>query len=64
VRHYELDSGAGRRPDASLDRLPRGASSISDISQFIDSAVERGWVYGSLMFGERRCAPATCWSAC
>jgi type VI secretion system protein VasG len=36
----------------SLDRLPRGATSISDISPHIDEAIERGWVYGSLLFGE------------
>jgi len=53
VRHYELDASAlAADLTNSLDRLPRGASSISDISQFVDSAVERGWVYGSLMFGE------------
>ncbi|MBK9136408.1 MAG: type VI secretion system ATPase TssH [Betaproteobacteria bacterium] len=53
VRHYELDASAlAADLTQSLDRLPRGASSISDISQFVDTAVERGWVYGSLMFGE------------
>jgi len=53
VRHYELDaSSLAADLTQSLDRLPRGASSISDISQFVDTAVERGWVYGSLMFGE------------
>ena len=36
----------------SLDRLPRGATSISDLSTHIENAVERGWVYGTLMFGE------------
>ncbi|MFO1267192.1 MAG: type VI secretion system ATPase TssH [Rubrivivax sp.] len=55
VRQYELDAAAlAADLTHSLDRLPRGASSISDISQFIDTAVERGWVYGSLMFGEQQ----------
>src|SRR5262245_54094650 len=36
----------------ALDRLPRGSSSISDLSSHVEEAVERGWVYGSLMFGE------------
>ncbi|BBA33142.1 type VI secretion ATPase, ClpV1 family [Methylocaldum marinum] len=36
----------------SLDRLPRGATSISDLSAHVEEAVERGWVYGTLMFGE------------
>lgn len=36
----------------SLDRLPRGSTSISDLSSHVEEAVERGWVYGSLLFGE------------
>jgi len=53
VRHYELDP-AKLAADftAALDKLPRGATSISDISSQIDDAVERGWVFGTLMFGE------------
>jgi type VI secretion system protein VasG len=51
VRYFELDAGrlAGDIT-AALDRLPRGASSISDLSDHVEHAVERGWVYGSLMF--------------
>lgn len=37
---------------AALDRLPRGSTSITDLSSHVEEAVERGWVYGSLMFGE------------
>ncbi|MGB5597586.1 MAG: type VI secretion system ATPase TssH [Thiothrix litoralis] len=37
---------------ASLDRLPRGATAISDFSSHVEDAVERGWVYGTLMFGD------------
>ncbi len=36
----------------ALDRLPRGSTSISDLSSHVEEAVERGWVYGTLMFGE------------
>ena len=36
----------------SLDRLPRGSTSISDLSAHVEESVERGWVYGSLMFKE------------
>ncbi|MEO5987456.1 MAG: AAA family ATPase, partial [Candidatus Eisenbacteria bacterium] len=36
----------------ALDRLPRGSSSISDLSSHLEEAVERAWVYGSLLFGE------------
>jgi type VI secretion system protein VasG len=36
----------------ALDRLPRGATSISDLSAHVDEAVERGWIFASLMFGQ------------
>ncbi|MEM7261012.1 MAG: type VI secretion system ATPase TssH [Planctomycetota bacterium] len=36
----------------SLDRLPRGSTSISDLSAHVEEAVERAWVYGSLMFND------------
>src|SRR6185295_12615107 len=53
VKHYGLDAGAlTSELQASLDRLPRGASSVTDLSDWIEDAVERGWVYGSLMFGD------------
>ena len=52
ARHFELDHGALARDIAyALDSLPRGSTSISDISAQVDEAVERGWVFGSLMFG-------------
>src|ERR1700730_17093292 len=38
----------------ALDKLPRGATSISDFSPHLENAVERGWVFGSLLFGEDR----------
>jgi len=53
VRHYGLDAAVlAADLQQALDRLPRGASSITDLSSFVENAVERGWVYGSLMFGE------------
>ena len=36
----------------SLERLPRGSTSISDLSANVEEAVERGWVLATLMFGE------------
>ena len=53
VGHFELDPArlAKDMTDA-LDRLPRGATSISDLSAHVENAVERGWVYGTLMFGD------------
>src|ERR1043165_6659732 len=37
---------------AALDRLPRGATAILDFSPHLEDSVERGWVYGSLMYGQ------------
>jgi type VI secretion system protein VasG len=52
AKHYGLDaSSLVADLQNSLDRLPRGASSVTDLSSFVEDAVERGWVYGSLMFG-------------
>ncbi len=53
VKHFQLDaSRLAADLITALDKLPRGATAISDFSPDITHAVERGWVYGSLMFGE------------
>src|SRR5262245_4947262 len=55
IRHFEVDgSRLAKDITEALDRLPRGATSISDLSTHVESAVERGWVYASLMFGDSR----------
>src|SRR3954452_4548403 len=55
VRHFELDpSRLAKDVTDALDRLPRGATSISDLSSHVENAVERGWVYATLIFGEPR----------
>ncbi|MEO7034536.1 MAG: type VI secretion system ATPase TssH [Polyangiaceae bacterium] len=55
VQHFELDAGSlARDLTSALDRLPRGASSISDLSTQVEESVERAWVYASLLFGESR----------
>src|SRR5207249_704843 len=55
VRHFELDpSRLAKDVTEALDRLPRGATSISDLSSHVEHAVERGWVYATLMYGEPR----------
>jgi type VI secretion system protein VasG len=55
VRHFEIDgSRLARDVTEALDRLPRGATSISDLSSHVENAVERGWVYATLMFGDQR----------
>ena len=53
VRHFEVDaSRLAKDITDALDRLPRGATSISDFSTHVENAVERGWVYATLMFGD------------
>ena len=39
---------------AALDRLPRGATAVSDFAPQIEETIERGWLYASLLFGERQ----------
>jgi type VI secretion system protein VasG len=53
IKHFGLDaSRLAADMTVSLDSLPRGATAISDFSPLIEEAVERGWVFGTLMFGE------------
>ena len=53
IKHYDLDPAAlARDLTAALDRLPRGSTSVTDLSSQLEEAVERAWVYGTLMFGE------------
>ncbi|MBU6258893.1 MAG: type VI secretion system ATPase TssH [Burkholderiales bacterium] len=53
IQHYQLDMSAlAKDLTAALDRLPRGATSISDIAEHIPDAIERGWVYGTLLYGD------------
>ena len=55
ARHFELDAGAlARDLTAALDRLPRGASSISDLSTQVEESVERAWLYASLLYNDTR----------
>ncbi|HVZ87490.1 MAG TPA: type VI secretion system ATPase TssH [Polyangia bacterium] len=52
---FQIDLGRlAKNMTEALDRLPRGATSISDLSSQVEEAVERGWVYGSLMFGDTK----------
>jgi type VI secretion system protein VasG len=55
IRHFEVDSSRlAKDITEALDKLPRGATSISDLSTHVENAVERGWVYSTLMFGDVR----------
>ncbi|AGK51273.1 type VI secretion ATPase, ClpV1 family [Burkholderia thailandensis MSMB121] len=51
LRRFDIDTAAVDRGIVSaLERLPRGAGSVSDLSVHIDDAVERAWVYATLKY--------------
>jgi len=53
LRHFGVDAAVlAKDVMDAIDRLPRGATALSDLSEHIDTAVERGWVYGTLLFGD------------
>ncbi|MBS1214551.1 MAG: tssH, partial [Proteobacteria bacterium] len=53
VKQFNIDPGRLVKDlTEALDKLPRGSTSISDLSSHVEDAVERAWVYGTLMFGE------------
>lgn len=53
VRHYGIDTSVlARDLAAALDRLPRGSTSVTDLSSQVEETVERAWVYATLMFGD------------
>ena len=52
VRHFQIDpSILATDITNALDKLPRGATSISDFAPQIEDAIERAWVFATLMFG-------------
>ncbi|OZI37321.1 ClpV1 family T6SS ATPase [Bordetella genomosp. 10] len=55
LRHFEIDAGRVQADLVrALDQLPRGAGSVSDLSEHIDHAVERAWVLASLRYDAGR----------
>jgi type VI secretion system protein VasG len=53
VRAFKLDAARlAQNFTEALDRLPRGATSISDLSAHIEDATERAWVWSTLKFGD------------
>lgn len=55
VRHFELDAGRlAKDVVEALDRLPRGATSVSDLSAHVEQTVEQAWLYASLLYGQQR----------
>ncbi|SDI38834.1 type VI secretion system ATPase TssH [Aliiruegeria lutimaris] len=55
MKHYDLEPARlAADMQRALDALPRGATSISDLSTHLENAMERAWVYGSLMFNSNQ----------
>jgi type VI secretion system protein VasG len=55
IKHFNIDpSVLAKDMTNTLDSLPRGASSISDLSSQIEDSIERAWVYGSLVYGDTK----------
>ena len=55
IKAFELNpSHLARDFTQSLDQLPAGATSITDLSAHLEEAMEQGWLYASLMYGEGR----------
>jgi type VI secretion system protein VasG len=55
VRHFGLDMAElARDLTDALERLPRGNAAGIDLSAQVEDAVERAWLYASLMYGAAR----------
>jgi len=55
IKRFELNPSALARDfTESLDRLPQGATSISDLSTHVEEAVEQAWLYSSLVYSESK----------
>ena len=55
IRRFDLNpSRLASDLTAALDRLPRGASSLVDLSSHVEETVERAWVYSTLLFGDQK----------
>jgi type VI secretion system protein VasG len=55
VRHFEIDAARlAAELTRNLEKLPRGATAISDFSPHLEEAVERGWLFASLLFNAKR----------
>jgi len=52
LKHFECDPGrVAEGITTALERMPRGAVAV-DLSADVEEAVERSWVYATLLFGE------------
>jgi len=55
IQHFGIDDNRlAQDVTRALDQLPRGATSISDLSAHVEEAVERAWVWASLLYNAQR----------
>ena len=55
IQHFNLNMAhLSRDMTEALDKLPRGATSISDFSSQVEESVERAWVYSTLLFNDSK----------
>lgn len=53
LKHFDVNPATLEKDiTAELDRLPRGATAIVDFSEHIDLAIERSWIYATLLYGD------------
>ena len=53
LKHFDVNLAVLEKDIvAELDRLPRGATAIVDFSEHIDLAIERSWIYATLLYGD------------
>jgi type VI secretion system protein VasG len=55
IRHFDLDlARVSSELTATLDKLPRGATAVSDFSPHLEDSIEAGWLYASVFSDARR----------
>ena len=55
IRHFDLDLGrVASELTVTLDKLPRGATAVSDFSPHVAESIEAGWLYASVFFDAKR----------
>ena len=55
LKHYNVDySRLATDFTTALDKLPRGASSISEFSIHFDETLKQAWTYGTLLYGDSK----------
>lgn len=53
INHFDLNhANVARDLTEALNRLPLGSTSVQDFSAHVEEAIERGWMYGTLLFGD------------